>query len=153
MYKENAELKYAYIKCSEPVYQDILDMRYDEFFKRFQLPREIITDADEENAYHLVCMEGNKLIGYMRMVVLGKTGHLSQFVVDNAYRGHGIGTKLIRMNEEKAYKVGVKVMELSAKVERLDFYYRLGYSNVGEVFLSKKTGLPHRIVRKTLRKE
>lgn len=146
----NNMYEYMYINVKDPIYQQVLELRYQEFFKKLNLNKDIVVDEDEDKAIHLVCVIQDELIGYCRLVVKENIGFLSQIVIEEKYRGKGIGTKLILMNEDKAREIGVSEMRLSAKVEVLEYYYKLGYSNVGEIYPSKKTGLPHRMVAKKI---
>jgi len=139
---------YRYINLEDPIYQQVLELRYNEFFKRFSTSRDIVIDEDENNAIHLVCTENNNLIGYCRLVLKDNIAYLSQIVVDEKYRCKGIGRKLINTNEHKAKDLGAAEIRLNAKVELLDFYKKLGYTSVGDVFPSKKTGLPHQTLMK-----
>lgn len=142
--------EYKFISRENSIYQQVLDLRYKNFFKKLNLKKDIVLDEDEEKAFHLVCVNQDELIGYCRLVVNENIGYLSQIVVNEKYRGQGIGKQLILMNEKKALELGVSQIRLAAKVEVVEFYYKLGYSKLGDVFPSKKTGLPHQLLIKKI---
>lgn len=52
---------YKYINTKDPLYQLVLELRYNNFFKRFNLRKDIVLDEDENIAFHLVCAKNNIL--------------------------------------------------------------------------------------------
>jgi GNAT superfamily N-acetyltransferase len=87
----------------------------------------------------IVILDG-RIIGYMDVVF--RTYHFAfEFVariettiVDEKYRRMGIATKLIKKCEEKAKRLGCKVIELDSAMHRIaahKFYKKNGYTKRG----------------------
>lgn len=78
-----------------------------------------------------------RIIGYTLMSVsrllhaAGLTGHLHEVVVDEEFRGQGVGESLIRANEAYCAQRGVR--QISASTARFgNFFNHLGFEPVGE---------------------
>ncbi|WP_019230346.1 GNAT family N-acetyltransferase [Sedimentibacter sp. B4] len=89
---------------------------------------------------------GGKTIGFLwayRRLILGEERlHISHIVVDAAFRGYGIGTRMIDFIEQYALKKDIKVIELmtTSKNERtIEFYNKHGFS-VTRVQFEKNLG-------------
>jgi len=77
---------------------------------------------------------GSKIIGflwaYKRLVLGDERLHISHIVVGSAFRGCGIGSRMIEFIEQYAFENGIKIIELltTSKNERtMEFYSKNGY--------------------------
>lgn len=61
-----------------------------------------------------------------------------RFCVKKAYRGNGIGKMLLLLLEEKAVKEGYSFSCLSAEIEAVSFYEKLGYATSSEEYLEDR---------------
>lgn len=64
--------------------------------------------------------------------------HIEGLVVDKAFRGHGIGRKLMKRVEELAQQISPCIIDLTSGLRRAkdgshDFYKSLGYHNEGHM--------------------
>lgn len=154
--REREDMKYEYkfiVKEKDiDLYKQVLQLRYNEFFGKLGLEEKILQDEYEENAIHLICIHKNELIGYCRLNKEENIGIFSQFVVQAGYRRRGIGKKLMDIIEQKALSLNINLIKMSAKIESINFYKRLGYVEEGEIFSSSKTGLPHQSLIKCIKK-
>src|SRR3989338_3007834 len=57
----------------------------------------------------------------------------SWLVVDKKYQGKGIGTKLIKEFEKKAYKKNLHMVYLYASIHNVSYYKKVGYKLVGNL--------------------
>ena len=73
-----------------------------------------------------------------------------QVAVDAASRLIGVGVLLMRAIELRAAEQGADELWLNARDSAYGFYERLGYVAEGEEFVSELTGIPHRLMRKSL---
>ena len=73
-----------------------------------------------------------------------------QVAVDIASRRLGVGVLLMRAIELRAAEQGASELWLNARDSAFGFYERLGYVAEGAVFVSELTGIPHRLMRKSL---
>lgn len=89
-----------------------------------------------------------RLVGFCSLNVLnnlwlhGNMGHIDELVVDEAYRGAGIGTALLKRMSRIAAEMGCKTVELDSAHHRHDahrFYEQLGFANRALLF-SKPLG-------------
>ena len=86
-----------------------------------------------DNAYMVLCVrDDDKAIGVVRLLWDGGyIAYLSDVIVDEAYRGQGIGTRLVEACIQKLksdMKPGYKVkMNLNAAKGKESFYERFGF--------------------------
>ncbi len=107
--------------------------------------------AFEEEALHLVALDGPRAVG----CVLGRdqahedaTGRLFQMAVAPAWRGYGLGRRLVLALEDLLRQRGHRQVVLHARATALGFYERLGYRAEGAPFF--EVGLSHRLMRRSL---
>jgi GNAT superfamily N-acetyltransferase len=84
--------------------------------------------------------DDGELIGVAALGVLpmlevnGKLGRLLALVVDERYRGRGVGQSLVTAAEEQARAAGCVKMEVTSSRYRTrthEFYQQLGYEDIG----------------------
>lgn len=136
-------MEYEFISKDNPEYEQVVKLRYDTFFKPYNLGWENIYDELEENAIHLVCTNGEEVVGYGRLNFADKNAVVSQMVVKKGFQKQGIGTNILEKLIMFSLNKGEDKVVLSAKVEAIKFYERIGFILDSEVYPSKKTGLPH----------
>jgi predicted GNAT family N-acyltransferase len=71
-----------------------------------------------------------------------------QMAVYPAWQGKGIGAMLMQAAEEWSAKKGYKTIVLHARVTAKDFYSKLGYAVISDVFT--EVGIDHVVMEKTL---
>lgn len=82
-----------------------------------------------------VAKKGNKeIIGMLSLIIfripLAKKGLLEDFVVDEKYRGKGVGTKLVKTAVKQAKKEKVRYLDFTSRAERVAanrLYESLGF--------------------------
>ncbi|AOT70136.1 GNAT family N-acetyltransferase [Geosporobacter ferrireducens] len=101
---------------------------------------------NDGSALIIAAYSGGKVIGFLwayRRLFLGEERlHISHIVVDAAFRGYGIGTRMIDFIEKYALEKNIKVIELltTSKNERtIEFYNKHGFS-VTRVQFEKNLG-------------
>jgi len=80
-------------------------------------------------------LEGEKMIGCVRLVKHGNQLYLGMFAVDPTIQNKGIGKKILLAAEEEARKQNCKSIDMtviSVRTELIDWYKRNGYVEVGE---------------------
>lgn len=77
---------------------------------------------------------GVAALGVLPMLeVTGKLGRLLALVVDERYRGRGVGQSLVTATEEQARAAGCVKLEVTSRRHRTrthEFYRQLGYEDV-----------------------
>jgi predicted GNAT family N-acyltransferase len=75
-------------------------------------------------------------------------GHLGRLAVLGVARGGGLGVALVAAIERRAVERGLRLVALSAQIQAIGFYERLGYAAHGAEF--DDAGLPHRWMTRPL---
>jgi predicted GNAT family N-acyltransferase len=116
------------------------------FIEEQQVPEELEWDGLDAGAFHLIARDGEgRPVGGARML---PDGHIGRMAVLKPWRGHQVGTALLRRALEEAARRGFAKVYLDAQVHAIGFYERLGFVTQGEEFMD--AGIPHRrMVRQT----
>ena len=105
--------------------------------------------ADEKDEIHIIALQNHVVIG---VVVLKKIGNkrlkMRQVAVDEQHQKSGIGKKMVIFSEEYAKQHGFGTIELHARDAAIDFYLKLNYHIVGDLFI--EVGIPHYEMKKVL---
>ncbi|WP_199678861.1 GNAT family N-acetyltransferase [Salinisphaera sp. LB1] len=99
------------------------------------------TDAHDLVARHFSLRIDNALAGYLR-IVPGAIPAIGRVLIAPAFRGRGLGYRL--MNEgllETYWLCGDVAVSVSAQAHLRDFYQRLGFVVISDVYL--EDGIPH----------
>jgi len=94
-----------------------------ELLRQCDLPVEGVA---ETFGHYLVVREEADLVGLAGIEVCGSFGLLRSVAVDPAFRGDGMGTRLVGAAEELARKLGLSAVYLLTTSAR-DFFAGLGY--------------------------
>jgi predicted GNAT family N-acyltransferase len=109
-------------------------------------PQQLAAEAADT---HLAAFAGDRLIGCLLLTKVNEDEvKMRQVAVEEAYRGQGVGSRLVAFSEQAARDQGFRTMVLHAREEAVPFYLRLGYAPVGEPFI--EVTIPHREMRKAL---
>jgi [ribosomal protein S18]-alanine N-acetyltransferase len=119
-----------------------LGMDYNQCIKAF--------DGDWREIY--VIENENGIAGFVILQVCGTfSGYIQTICIGEKYRGHGLGTKLLRFCEERILKfspnVFICVSSFNRNAARL--YYKCGFRLVGEMDNFVKEGFSELLLRKT----
>lgn len=97
----------------------------EQFVDRYNKLKEYLN----QNAIVYGCFESDNLIGFVWFFEKNEMGlrliHINQIVVDNAYRGQGIGTMLLNKTEEYCYLNKIDEIELivtDSNKQAVEFY-------------------------------
>jgi len=104
----------------------------DEYNRLIQLPQEtycfvVIEDITTKD----VVGSGTLFIEQKLIHHLGKVGHIEDIVVDEKYRGYGLGKLLIEHLVKKAKECDCYKVILNCKGEKVGFYEKCGFVNNG----------------------
>jgi ribosomal protein S18 acetylase RimI-like enzyme len=96
--------------------------------------KDMIRFCKDGSAMLIGAFVDRKIIGFLwayKRSFLGETRlHISEIAVDSAYRGQGVGTKLLDCIERIAFDEGIQTMELMATKENenvIRFYEKQGF--------------------------
>ena len=102
-------------------------------------------DGKDQPAWHLMAIEGDKLVAYTRILPPGVSYSdpaIGRVVTSSSKRRSGLGRELMKRSIEACEKLFGKIsITLSAQVYLQSFYESLGFIVVGEEYLDD--GIPH----------
>jgi ribosomal protein S18 acetylase RimI-like enzyme len=128
---------------SDPILGDVADLCYDTLHRPFGVPRQNSWDETDPASTHIVALDGERLVGYVRLIVEGGGGHLRQATVAHAYRRRGIAAALVSCALARARELGLPFAFLNARANAVGVYERLGFRVVGGPFRMGRTYLRH----------
>ncbi|NBA96781.1 GNAT family N-acetyltransferase [Pseudomonas sp. R5(2019)] len=117
---------------------EIRRIRDSVFIAEQSVPPELEWDADDIDAVHFLALEGDYPVGTARLLPDGQIGRVS---VLKDWRGLKVGDALMSAVISEAQNRDLKQQMLSAQVQAIPFYERLGFRIVSEEFL--EAGIPH----------
>jgi predicted GNAT family N-acyltransferase len=134
------------VKYGSNEYHQAAQLRYDAFYREHNILLESIFEPREEQDLHLVITTDseNRVLAYGR---LGQNSldefQIYQMVVVPKRQGKGLGKRILQALTTQALELGASRLILNARVTKVQFYQKLGFESVGEVFASSMTGVPH----------
>ncbi len=132
------------LENTDELYEQVLDLRYDLFFREPGLPREILFDALEGNSFHIAVIDRGALCAYGRLSEeYSRLFKVSQMVVQPSMQGQGLGTKVLTKLMHMALEKGAEEIYLNARLHAVSMYEKLGFTTSGESYVAKSTGVPH----------
>ena len=138
---DNFELKY--IDTKNAFYKEAVRLRESLFFKGMKNSRDLIQDDFESKAIHLVCLNGDEVVGTGRLNIINEVGVISQMAIKESHQKRGIGANLLKALITKSKGNKVKNIELSARETALTFYEKFGFVTFGNKYPSQKTQVIH----------
>ncbi|PTD97933.1 GNAT family N-acetyltransferase [Pseudothauera lacus] len=105
-------------------------------------------EADEWDAcsrHALACTAGAEVVGTGRLL---PDGHIGRMAVAAAWRGRGIGARVLNTLVDAARAAGMSEVVLNAQLQAVDFYRRQGFTAYGEIFMD--AGIEHVAMRRVL---
>jgi len=117
---------------------DIINIRTQVFVVEQKIASEIDFDGQDKNAVHALVYYDDVPIGTARML---SDGHIGRVAVLKEWRGIGAGIGVVSTLIEKAERTGLKRVYLDSQIQAAGFYQRLGFKQVGKVFM--EAGIEH----------
>lgn len=88
-----------------------------------------------DNRTIFVADNGEKVVGYLSVVIHDNYLYLDDYSVSKQFRGYGIGSKLIKISEEFANEKCLDIIKLhvqNGNHQSIDFYLRRGYNLINK---------------------
>ncbi|MEZ5770774.1 MAG: GNAT family N-acetyltransferase [Defluviimonas denitrificans] len=119
------------------------------FIEEQNVPEADEVDGRDAGAVHLLARVEGRAVGTARLLVSGDSGKIGRVCVLAEMRGKGIGARLIEAAvREFAANPAIGKVKLSAQINALSFYERLGFTAEGDEYLD--AGIVHRDMFRTL---
>ena len=113
------------------------------FIEEQNVPEADEVDGRDAGAVHLLARVDGRPVGTARLLVSGDSGKIGRVCVLAEMRGKGIGALLIEAAvREFAANPAIGKVKLSAQINALPFYVRLGFVAEGDEYLD--AGIVHR---------
>ena len=111
------------------IIDQIIDLRYNILRKPWNKSKDSVTDDLEIESINAFIQFNEKVIACGRLQNNGNgIGQIRYMAIDSAYQGQGLGKLIIKKIEEEAKKIGLKVIELQARENAVEFYKASGYT-------------------------
>ncbi len=113
------------------------------FIEEQNVPEADEVDGRDAGAVHLLATVDGRPVGTARLLVSGDSGKIGRVCVLAEMRGKGTGARLIEAAvREFAANPAIGKVKLSAQINALSFYERLGFTAEGDEYLD--AGIVHR---------
>lgn len=109
---------------------------------------ELERDGRDEQALHLVAIEGGSVVGTCRLLFERGTAKLGRLAVAPPARGRGTGGRLVAAAEQHARARGASRVALHAQLRATGLYAAAGFRAVGPPF--EQAGIQHVCMEKRL---
>lgn len=121
-------------------------LRIEVFVSEQGVPEAMELDEHDPVSIHFAAVtDDGRVIGTAR---LRPDGHVGRMAVGRAWRGHGVGSRLLEAIFDAAVARGWPALVLAAQLHAITFYEKFGFEARGPVF--DDAGLAHRWMRRTL---
>ncbi len=119
---------------------DIRSVREQVFVREQNVPLALEWDGLDPDCIHVLARDAaGAPIGTARLC---HNGHIGRMAVLSPWRGHGVGSALLKRLLALARREGYAEAHLNAQTSAVGFYEYHGFQAEGEVFMD--AGIPHR---------
>jgi len=120
-------------------------IRFAVFVEEQRVPAEIELDEMDAKSLHAVAFYAGDPIATGRLL---PDGHIGRMAVLQAWRGRGIGGRILAKLMDAARARGDREVVVSAQVHAMAFYRAHGFVEEGAEYMD--AGIPHRDMRRLL---
>jgi ribosomal protein S18 acetylase RimI-like enzyme len=138
------------VKGTDPLMRGVAELCYETLHRPFGVPRDDSWNETDPASAHILALEGDRLVGYARLIVEPAGGHVRQVVVVPDRRRRGIAESLVSCALARARELGLQVAFLNARANAVGIYERLGFRVVEGPFRMGRTYLKHVRMEKAL---
>ncbi len=134
----------SWISHDDPLVRDVATLRHEVLMAPFGVSRDDNWGDDDPNSFHLVALQGDRVVGYSRLIRDSDSAQIRQVAVAFDLHGSGIGSALMAEMVRRALELGLAAVFLNARLTAVPFYERLGFTTVSESpFPYGRTGVLH----------
>lgn len=136
-----SEIDVVLVPPSSTLGRAALELRHKVFVVEQGVPVELEVDEDDPTATHFVAIYEGEVVGTLRVVFKPEHAKICRVAVCRERRGSGIARHMMNFAIEHCRALGVNRFCLSAQVDKLGFYEKLGFVAFGPQFMD--AGIPH----------
>ena len=126
----------------------VLDIRARVFIEEQGVAEDLERDGCDDDAFHLIALDGDTPVGTARMLKDGSTGKIGRVAVLSSHRGTGLGKALILAALDLLRDEGFTRAKLGAQTHAIGFYEALGFTAFGPEYLD--ADILHRDMERSL---
>lgn len=135
-------MRVVFFRADSPFFSKALQIRKEVFVQEQGIPEEEEIDGRDPECEHVLLEEDGRPIGAARIRKIGDGIYkVERVAVLREKRGKGFGSFMMKEIERRIVSEGGEKIVLNAQFHVKGFYERLGYKQVGEVFV--EAGIPH----------
>ncbi|MGR6833744.1 GNAT family N-acetyltransferase [Aliivibrio wodanis] len=127
--------------------QAIREVRDTVFIQEQSIDPDIEFDGLDESAVHAIVYSNAQPVGTGRIL---DDGHIGRIDILKAFRGQGLGSKIVLSLIDEAINQGYPRVYLGSQKHAIDFYTKLGFEPFGDEFM--EAGISHLSMEKLLNK-
>lgn len=94
-------------------------------------------DETDKTCFHIVLYDNEKPVATCRYFKENETYHIGRVAIIKEYRGKHLGNKIMQIAESEILQGGGKTIEVSAQVRVSEFYKKLGYNEIGNIYFDE----------------
>ncbi|MBQ8459928.1 GNAT family N-acetyltransferase [bacterium] len=94
-------------------------------------------DQIDKTCTHIVLYDNEMPIATCRYFKEGEIYHIGRVAIIKEYRGKHLGNKIMQIAETEIKNEGGKIIEVSAQVRVSEFYEKLGYNKIGDIYFDE----------------
>lgn len=114
---------------------DIINIRTAVFVEEQSFKDEF--DELDKNCSHIVLYDNNNPIATCRYFLKNGIYHIGRVAILKEYRGKHLGNEIMNIAEQEIKNEGGKKIEVSAQIRVKEFYEKLGYKEVGDIYFDE----------------
>lgn len=120
------------VKCTHDTEWDFArKMRMKYFFEPLSINDPYIWTFDHKEHAHFILYQDDTMIGYAHVQFWpDQRAALRIFVIDEAYRNHGLGSQFLQLCEHWLKKQGIESLHEEARPDAIKFYRKNGYTEM-----------------------
>lgn len=137
------EVELRFIESSDPLFEQVRKLRHDVLVHGFELTGDIDWHDDDAASSHVVALEDGRVVAYGRMIAQGDVVQARHITVAPDRQRTGLGTVIMAALVTEARNRGMRSLWLNSRMKAVPFYRRLGFRQVGDVFVPGHVNLEH----------
>src|SRR5580700_5496543 len=127
-------ITYLFVDSFSEYIPRAIAVRIEVFVLEQLVPIELEIDALDREAVHEVVLDGDEVVGTLRVLFADRVAKIGRVALKKAWRNRNIGKKMMSQAMKYIQDRGYGVITLDAQVRAVPFYQSLGFKEEGETF-------------------